>query len=78
MAADDVRIGLPELGLGLIPGAGGTVSIARRAAPARVLELLLADGTIPAATARVWGLADDVVPRAELDARLQEIAESLG
>ncbi len=77
VAADDARIGLPELGLGLIPGAGGTVSIARRATPARVLELLLDDGTIPAATAHEWGLADDVVPRAELDERVQEIAESL-
>jgi len=77
VAADDAVIGLPELALGLIPGSGGTVSIARRAGPRRVLELLLTDGTIPATTARKWGLVDEVVPRAHLDARLLEVAESL-
>lgn len=77
VAADDAVIGLPELALGLIPGSGGTLSIARRAGARRVLELLLTDGTIPATTAREWGLVDEVVPRARLDARLLEIAESL-
>jgi enoyl-CoA hydratase/carnithine racemase len=77
VATDDAVIGLPELTLGLIPGSGGTVSITRRAGARRVLELLLADGTIPATTAREWGLVDEVVPRARLDARLLEIAESL-
>jgi enoyl-CoA hydratase/carnithine racemase len=77
VAADDATVGLPELQLGLIPGAGGTVSLARRSSPARVLELLLGDATIPAATARDWGLVDEVVPHAQLDARLLEIAESL-
>jgi enoyl-CoA hydratase/carnithine racemase len=77
IAADDATIGLPELALGLIPGSGGTVSMARRAGARHVLELLLTDGTIPAATAHTWGLVDEVVPRAHLDARLLEAAESL-
>ncbi len=77
VATDDATVGLPELALGLIPGAGGTVSLARRSSPARVLELLLGDATIPAATARDWGLVDEVVPPARLDARLLEIAESI-
>lgn len=77
VAADDATIGLPELALGLIPGSGGTVSITRRTSPRQVLELLLTDGTIPATTAREWGLVDEVVPAAQLDARLLEIAESL-
>jgi enoyl-CoA hydratase/carnithine racemase len=77
VAADDAAIGLPEPALGLIPGSGGTVSIPRRAGARRLLELLLTDGTIPATTAREWGLVDEVVPRADLDARLLEVAESL-
>jgi enoyl-CoA hydratase/carnithine racemase len=78
VAVDDTRCGLPELGLGLIPGAGGTVSIPRRATSAHFLELLLApDGTIPAATACEWGLVDEVVTHDRLDARVLEIAESL-
>ena len=77
VAADDAVIGLPELALGLIPGSGGTVSMTRRAGARRVLDLLLTGGTIPAVTARDWGLVDEVVPRARLDTRVLEIAESL-
>jgi enoyl-CoA hydratase/carnithine racemase len=66
VAADDARFGLPELGLGLVPGAGGTVSIRRRVGRARVLELLLSGNTIDAATAHRWGLVDEVVPAADL------------
>ena len=76
VAADHTRIALPELGLGLVPGAGGTVSIPRRCGRQRFLALLLHGATIPASTARDWGLVDEVVPRAELETRLHEIAES--
>jgi enoyl-CoA hydratase/carnithine racemase len=76
VAADDARLGLPELGLGLVPGAGGTVSLPRRVGRHRTLELLLLDGTISAAAALGWGLVDEVVPRAQLRARCLEIAES--
>jgi enoyl-CoA hydratase/carnithine racemase len=77
VAADHTRIALPELGLGLIPGAGGTVSIPRRCGRQRFVALLLRGGTIPAFTAREWGLVDEVVPRAELETRLLEIAEAI-
>jgi enoyl-CoA hydratase/carnithine racemase len=77
VAADDARIGLPEQSIGLVPGAGGTVSIARRAGRRTVLELLLRDGTITAAQARDRGLVDEVVPLDRLRARALEIAESL-
>jgi enoyl-CoA hydratase/carnithine racemase len=77
VAAEDTRIGLPEQSIGLVPGAGGTVSIARRAGRRSVLALLLRDGTISAAQAREWGLVDEVVPPEEVRARALEIAESL-
>ena len=76
VAAEDARLGLPELGLGLIPGAGGTVSVPARVGRHRTLELLVLDGTISAAAAEGWGLVDEVVPRARLRARCLEIAES--
>jgi len=76
VAAEDARLGLPELGLGLIPGAGGTVSLPARVGRHRTLELLVLDGTISAAAAEEWGLVDEVVPRARLRARCLEIAES--
>lgn len=54
------RIGLPEVGLGLIPGAGGTASITRRVGRQRTAALALAVDTIDAETALDWGLVDEV------------------
>lgn len=59
----DATIGLPELALGLIPGAGGTVSITRRIGRWRTAYLVLSGRTIDAATALAWGLVDEVVSR---------------
>lgn len=58
----DAVIGLPELALGLIPGAGGTVSITRRIGRWRTAYLVLSGHTIDAATAQTWGLVDEVWP----------------
>ena len=60
VAAPDTTIGLPEIGMGLIPGAGGTVSLPRRIGRHRTAELALTMKTIDAATAREWGLVDEV------------------
>lgn len=56
----DATLGLPELALGLIPGAGGTVSITRRIGRWRTAYLVLSGATIDAATAQTWGLVDVV------------------
>ena len=60
-AHPESHFGLPELALGLIPGAGGTVSITRRTGRWRTAYLVLSGRTITAATAREWGLIDAVV-----------------
>lgn len=60
VATPDTRIGLPELDLGLVPGAGGTVSIVRRVGRRRFLELLVRGQTIDAPTALDWGLVDEI------------------
>jgi enoyl-CoA hydratase/carnithine racemase len=73
VAADDARIALPEGSLGLIPGAGGTVSIRHRIGSRRTLDLIVSGRQIDAATAQSWGLVDEVVPRSELEARLQQL-----
>ena len=77
VAAHDARIGLPEIGFGLVPGAGGTVSIPRRAGRHRLLELLLGPDTIEAGTALAWGVVDELVPRARLEERAREVAAAL-
>jgi enoyl-CoA hydratase/carnithine racemase len=59
-AHPDAVFGLPELSLGLIPGAGGTVSITRRIGRWRTAYLVLSGERIDAATALRWGLVDDV------------------
>jgi enoyl-CoA hydratase/carnithine racemase len=59
-AERDAVFGLPELGLGLLPGAGGTVSITRRIGRWRTAYLVLSGRTIDAPTALRWGLIDAV------------------
>jgi enoyl-CoA hydratase/carnithine racemase len=56
----DAVLGLPELSLGLIPGAGGTVSVTRRIGRWRTAYLVLSGRTIDPATALAWGLVDAV------------------
>lgn len=51
---------LPELAMGLIPGAGGTVSLPRRIGDRRTAELALSGEPIDAATALDWGLVDEL------------------
>lgn len=57
-AQPDSVFGLPELGLGLIPGAGGTVSVTRRIGRWRTAYLVLSGRTIGPDTALAWGLVD--------------------
>jgi hypothetical protein len=57
-AHHDSVFGLPELGLGLIPGAGGTVSVTRRIGRWRTAYLVLSGHTVGVDTARAWGLVD--------------------
>jgi len=60
VAAPDARFRLPEIGMGLIPGAGGTVSIPRRIGRWRTLWLGLSGAALDARTALEWGLVDAV------------------
>jgi enoyl-CoA hydratase/carnithine racemase len=53
-------LGLPELSIGLIPGAGGTVSVTRRIGRWRTAYLVLSGHPVDAPTALRWGLIDEV------------------
>lgn len=59
-AAPNTRIALPELSLGLVPGAGGSVSLPRRIGRHRSALLALTGMTIDATTAHRWGVVDEV------------------
>jgi hypothetical protein len=62
IAAEDTRIALPEVGMGLVPGAGGTVSIVRRIGRWRTAWLALTGDVLDIGTALEWGLVDEIVP----------------
>lgn len=58
-ARDDAYFRLPELGMGLVPGAGGTVGITHRVGRWRTAYLALTNRPIDVGTALKWGLVDD-------------------
>ena len=60
VASPDAFFGLPEVAMGLVPGAGGTVGIPRRIGRARAAWMAVTGARIDAATARQWGLVDAV------------------
>jgi enoyl-CoA hydratase/carnithine racemase len=60
LAREDAFFQLPELAMGLVPGAGGTVSLPRRIGRQRTAWLALSGARLDAATALAWGLADEL------------------
>ena len=68
IAADNAktRLGLPEIKIGLFPGAGGTQRVARMLAPADALQFLLKGDQLKTDRARAMKLIDNVVPPADL------------
>lgn len=68
VAADEpnIRIGLPEVRMGLVPGWGGTVRVPRLIGLRRALALLVAGTTLPPNEAAALGLVDELAPAGEL------------
>ncbi|MFT4265276.1 MAG: enoyl-CoA hydratase/isomerase family protein [Nocardioides sp.] len=60
IAQRDAYFQLPELAMGLVPGAGGTVSLTRRIGRWRTAFMALTNRRFDAPTAREWGLVDDL------------------
>jgi 3-hydroxyacyl-CoA dehydrogenase len=70
IAAPGTRLGLPEVTLGLIPGAGGTVRLPRLIATRDALGLVAGGKPVPAAEAQALGLIDAVADGPLLDAAI--------
>ncbi|HTU72195.1 MAG TPA: enoyl-CoA hydratase-related protein [Trebonia sp.] len=66
VVGESAKLGQPEIMLGIIPGAGGTQRLPRLIGPARAKDLVFSGRQVTAAEALAIGLADKVVPDAEV------------
>ena len=77
VAAEDATFGQPEIGIGVIPGAGGTQRLARAIGKARAMELVLTGRRIKAPEAERLGLVTMVVPADEVVDRALALASDV-
>jgi enoyl-CoA hydratase len=77
IASENAVFGLPEVGLGIIPGYGGTVRLPRLVGQGRALEIVLTGRKVKADEAAAIGLVNRVVPQAELMAEAEKLANAM-
>jgi enoyl-CoA hydratase len=75
--AAGAKVGLPEVGLGIIPGYGGTQRLPRIVGRGRALEMILTANPVDAETAERIGLVNGVAPAGELTARVRAVAQTI-
>jgi enoyl-CoA hydratase/carnithine racemase len=73
-AAEDAKLGQPEILLGIIPGAGGTQRLPRLVGPAKAKEMIYSGRFYGAAECHAMGLVDEVHPAGEVYAKAREAA----
>ena len=77
IAADNARLGQPEIRLGILPGYGGTQRLLRLVGRGAALKLMLTGTPIDAHEALRIGLVDEVVPAEHIDLRAMELARTI-
>lgn len=77
IAAENAKLGQPEVSLGVTAGFGGTTRLTRRVGAARARQLLYTGDVIVAKDALAMGLVNEVVPAAELRARVDAIVAKI-
>lgn len=77
VAAEDCRFGTPEINVGLFPYMIMATLLRFTSSPKRLLEMMLTGDRLDAIEARQLGLVNHVVPREELDAKVDEIAAKM-
>lgn len=76
-ASDKAQLGLPEVGLGIHPGFGGTQRLPRRIGLGAAKDLVFTGRTIGAAEAKAIGLVNDVKPASELMEHCLQVARNI-
>ncbi len=76
-ASEKAKFGFPEVGLGVIPGFGGTQNLARLIGPGRAKELVFSGRIITAAKAHAWGIVNELYPPEELLPKALETAKEI-
>jgi len=76
-ASGNAKFGFPEVGLGIIPGFGGTQNLARLIGPNRTNELVFSGRLVTAAKAHAWGIVNEVLEPDELLSRTLETAREI-
>ncbi|MFD3515171.1 enoyl-CoA hydratase/isomerase family protein [Streptomyces sp. NPDC058657] len=77
IAADNAKLGQPEILLGLIPGAGGTQRLSRLVGPSKAKDLIFTGRMVKADEALTLGLVDRLAPAAEVYEQAQAWAAKL-
>ncbi|HDP25579.1 MAG TPA: crotonase [Deltaproteobacteria bacterium] len=77
IAVEGVKLGLPEVKLGIIPGTGGTQRLPRLVGKTRAYEMLLTGDPIDAEEAYRIGLVNKVVPKGEAVKAAEELARKI-
>lgn len=77
VCSDDARLGLPEIGLGMIPGSGGTQRMVSLLGLSRAKDVIMRRRRIAAEDALAWGLVSDVVPADALDDAVERVIADL-
>lgn len=77
ISSEDARFGLPEVGLGIIPAAGGTQTVPRAIGSNRALEMILTNHWIDAKEALRIGLVNKVIPKDQLESIADESASRI-
>jgi enoyl-CoA hydratase len=76
-ASEKAKFGFPEVGLGVIPGFGGTQNLARLIGPNKANELVFSGRIISAAQAHSWGIVNELFPPEELLAKALATAREI-
>jgi enoyl-CoA hydratase len=77
MAANEAKLGLPEVGIGLIPGLGGTQRLTRLVGRGTAARLILTAEPVDGATAQTLGVVQWAVPRAEIADQAAALADRI-